>query len=360
MDAGGPYGFTGQQLRHGVRPGRLHLEPARSGIDGRHGVFVGAAGGAHGLPQPARRGERPRPGRRRDGDAGAAQERAGRRRRACCRRPDAARRSTRRPTDSSAPRVARSCCSSGCRMRCATVTGFWPWSAAPPPIQDGRTRNIATPSRDAQVAASGRRWPRRAWTPTPSAWSRRTAPAPRSATRSSSTAWPRCTAPTARVPLGSAKSNFGHTESAAGALGLIKAILALQHGVVPPMVHFNRLPDALAQIETGLFVPQEITPWPTGGQRAAPGGGVVVRDFRHQRARHRRAGARDRPRPTGADAHGRRAHAVPAVLDFGRRTAPHRAAGWPTGWSSTRIRSRCRTWPTRWLAGAGTARCAPP
>ncbi len=68
--------------------------------------------------------------------------------------------------------------------------------------------------------------------------------------------------------LGSVKSNVGHTESAAGAVGLIKAILALQHGVVPPMVHFTRLPDDLAGIETKLFVPQEITPWPTDGHPA--------------------------------------------------------------------------------------------
>jgi polyketide synthase 5 len=62
--------------------------------------------------------------------------------------------------------------------------------------------------------------------------------------------------------LGSAKSNLGHTEAAAGAVGIIKAVLSLQHGVVPPMVHHTRLPDELAQIKTGLFVPQEITPWP--------------------------------------------------------------------------------------------------
>jgi acyl transferase domain-containing protein/acyl carrier protein len=63
--------------------------------------------------------------------------------------------------------------------------------------------------------------------------------------------------------LGSAKSNFGHTEAAAGALGLIKTTLALQHGVVPQSLHFTRLPEELAQIDTGLFVPTAATPWPS-------------------------------------------------------------------------------------------------
>ena len=71
-----------------------------------------------------------------------------------------------------------------------------------------------------------------------------------------------------RCVLGSVKSNLGHTESAAGAIGLIKAILSLQHGVVPPMLHFTQLPDDLARIETGLVVPQEITAWPTNGRHA--------------------------------------------------------------------------------------------
>lgn len=65
-----------------------------------------------------------------------------------------------------------------------------------------------------------------------------------------------------RVALGSAKSNVGHTEAAAGAVGLVKAVLELHHAVVPPMAHFTRLPDELARIDTGLFVPQEVTPWP--------------------------------------------------------------------------------------------------
>ncbi|WP_082993050.1 type I polyketide synthase [Mycobacterium sp. 1245111.1] len=65
--------------------------------------------------------------------------------------------------------------------------------------------------------------------------------------------------------LSSVKSNLGHTESAAGAVGLIKAVLALQHGTVPRMLHFTELPADVAQVETNLFVPQDITPWPTNG-----------------------------------------------------------------------------------------------
>ncbi len=63
--------------------------------------------------------------------------------------------------------------------------------------------------------------------------------------------------------LGAAKTNFGHTQAAAGALGVMKAVLAVQHGVVPKNLHFEALPDEMARIETGLFVPQETTPWPT-------------------------------------------------------------------------------------------------
>ena len=74
-----------------------------------------------------------------------------------------------------------------------------------------------------------------------------------------------------RCALTSVKSNFGHAESAAGVLGLMKAVLSVHNGVVPRNLHFNRLPDHLARIETGLFVPQETTAWPvdeSGPRRA--------------------------------------------------------------------------------------------
>ncbi|MET4429817.1 sulfolipid-1 biosynthesis phthioceranic/hydroxyphthioceranic acid synthase [Mycolicibacterium sp. 624] len=65
--------------------------------------------------------------------------------------------------------------------------------------------------------------------------------------------------------LGSAKTNFGHGQSASGAIGLMKAVLALHHGEVPQNLHFTEMPDEMASIETNLFVPTENTPWPTNG-----------------------------------------------------------------------------------------------
>ncbi len=70
--------------------------------------------------------------------------------------------------------------------------------------------------------------------------------------------------------LASVKTNFGHTQSAAGALGLMKAVLAVQHGVVPRNLHFTRLPDEMAQIQTNLFVPQTTMPWPTKNGHQPP------------------------------------------------------------------------------------------
>ncbi|RFD24543.1 polyketide synthase [Mycobacterium uberis] len=70
-----------------------------------------------------------------------------------------------------------------------------------------------------------------------------------------------------RCALASTKTNFGHMQSTSGPLGMMKAILALQHGLVPKNLHFTRLPDQLAEIATELFVPQVNTPWNVDGQQ---------------------------------------------------------------------------------------------
>ncbi|MFC4060849.1 SDR family NAD(P)-dependent oxidoreductase [Planomonospora corallina] len=63
-----------------------------------------------------------------------------------------------------------------------------------------------------------------------------------------------------RVLLGSAKSNLGHLEAAAGVTGLIKTVLALHHGVIPPSAHFEK-PNPHIPWER-LEVVTAPTPWP--------------------------------------------------------------------------------------------------
>ncbi|MEI7718123.1 MAG: type I polyketide synthase, partial [Mycobacterium sp.] len=128
--------------------------------------------------------------------------------------------------------------------------------------QDGRTDNILTPSGDAQVAVFRSALAAAGVEPATvgmvEAHGTGTPVGDTIEFNSVSTVY----GTAGRCALTSVKSNFGHAESAAGVLGLMKAVLAVHHGVVPKNLHFNRLPDHLAKIETGLFVPQEATPWP--------------------------------------------------------------------------------------------------
>lgn len=71
---------------------------------------------------------------------------------------------------------------------------------------------------------------------------------------------------TAPVALGSAKSNLGHLEGAAGVVGVIKAVLSLVHRELPPIVHFTA-PNPHLQLEgTPFLIPTARTPW--GGESA--------------------------------------------------------------------------------------------
>ena len=64
--------------------------------------------------------------------------------------------------------------------------------------------------------------------------------------------------------LGSAKANIGHLEAAAGVAGLIKTVLALRHGAVPPQVHYRGINPHIDLRGTRFAVPTALTPWPAG------------------------------------------------------------------------------------------------
>jgi acyl transferase domain-containing protein len=75
--------------------------------------------------------------------------------------------------------------------------------------------------------------------------------------------------PARPVVLGSVKTNIGHLESAAGVAGLIKVVLALKHGEIPPHLHLRELNPDIAQEPTPKLIPATALRWPEGGRRIA-------------------------------------------------------------------------------------------
>jgi acyl transferase domain-containing protein/NADPH:quinone reductase-like Zn-dependent oxidoreductase/SAM-dependent methyltransferase/acyl carrier protein len=79
-----------------------------------------------------------------------------------------------------------------------------------------------------------------------------------------------CKDRTTPLPIGSVKTNLGHLETAAGIAGLLKAMLALQHGKIPPSLHFNTPNPHIDFEKLNLRVPTCVEPFPkTGGERLA-------------------------------------------------------------------------------------------
>ncbi|REH27640.1 phthiocerol/phenolphthiocerol synthesis type-I polyketide synthase D [Kutzneria buriramensis] len=65
--------------------------------------------------------------------------------------------------------------------------------------------------------------------------------------------------------IGSIKSNLGHLEAAAGIAGLIKAVLSLDHGHIPPTLHYHSPNPHIDLDRLGLAVAAKPSPLPAGG-----------------------------------------------------------------------------------------------
>ncbi len=68
--------------------------------------------------------------------------------------------------------------------------------------------------------------------------------------------------------IGSVKTNIGHLEAAAGIAGLIKVVLAMQHGEIPPNLHFHQPNPRINWDKLPISIPTERTAWPTGDRIA--------------------------------------------------------------------------------------------
>ncbi|KEO82566.1 type I polyketide synthase [Tumebacillus flagellatus] len=76
--------------------------------------------------------------------------------------------------------------------------------------------------------------------------------------------------PEDRCPIGSVKTNIGHTESAASMASVIKVVQMLRHKLIPPSLHFQTPNPYIPFDSLPLRVPTELEPWPQGtGSRLA-------------------------------------------------------------------------------------------
>lgn len=68
--------------------------------------------------------------------------------------------------------------------------------------------------------------------------------------------------PSRKLIVGSVKPNIGHLEAGAAVAGVIKGILAMENGMIPPQVYLNKLNEGIPFDDWNIHVPQKLTPWP--------------------------------------------------------------------------------------------------
>ncbi|KAI0184479.1 putative polyketide synthase [Xylaria flabelliformis] len=69
--------------------------------------------------------------------------------------------------------------------------------------------------------------------------------------------------------VGALKSNVGHLEGAAGIAGVIKAVLVLEKGIIPPNANFEKTNPRIDAEFLRIEFPQKPVPWPANGLRRA-------------------------------------------------------------------------------------------
>jgi len=68
-----------------------------------------------------------------------------------------------------------------------------------------------------------------------------------------------------RIAIGSVKTNIGHPDTAAGVAGLIKTVLALEHGLLPPSLHFTAPNPRIDFARSAFEVNTVLRPWDSDG-----------------------------------------------------------------------------------------------
>ncbi|WP_233578925.1 type I polyketide synthase [Micromonospora sp. BL4] len=65
--------------------------------------------------------------------------------------------------------------------------------------------------------------------------------------------------------IGSVKSNIGHLSQPSGIVSVIKTVLAMEHGLIPPTINFETPNPAVEFADTPFYVANTLTKWDSGG-----------------------------------------------------------------------------------------------
>ncbi|KAF2157804.1 putative polyketide synthase [Myriangium duriaei CBS 260.36] len=127
--------------------------------------------------------------------------------------------------------------------------------------QDGKTSGISVPSGDAQEKAIRKAYSDAGldlWADYVEAHGTGTAVGDPIETEAIASALSKNRDASYRLPVGSVKGNIGHTESAAGLAGLIKAVLMLENGHIPPQVNFEKVNEKILLDDWRIRIPTEL------------------------------------------------------------------------------------------------------
>ena len=126
------------------------------------------------------------------------------------------------------------------------------------------------------------------------------------------------------------KTNLGHLEPAAGISGLIKAVLCVRRGQVPPNLHFRRWNPELGAERTRFFVPTKMTGWPGPGRPRIAAVSAFGFSGTNAHVLVEEAPSQHRPKPEGvtAGAAGPMVFTVPAGSRDALPVAARRLADW--------------------------------
>ncbi len=130
---------------------------------------------------------------------------------------------------------------------------------------DGRDKGLTAPRPEGQVRALRRAYAKAGVSPSTvaliEAHGTGTVVGDRTELQSLSQVFEEANAEPESCAIGSVKSMIGHTKNTAGVAGLIKTVLALHHGVLPPTLGVEK-PNPTANLSNGpLYINTEVRPW---------------------------------------------------------------------------------------------------